>query len=146
MGLAYTNTRLSRRNSLAIPVAPSAASERKPKALDGGATLYRAPILAAGLPLRPVYRKINLSLQMCGDRGQASRIEPPPGEVGECLNRNEQYDDARGGRHCVPALDNIGQYVIPFPVVFRDDSWWNARTGQELDAFIAGWRPADNVE
>jgi hypothetical protein len=77
MGLAYTNTRLSRRNSLAIPVAPSAAIERKPKALDGGATLYRAPILAAGLPLRPIYRKINLSLPMCGDRGQASRIEPP---------------------------------------------------------------------
>jgi hypothetical protein len=39
-----------------------------------------------------------------------------------------------------------GQYEIPFPVVFRDDSWWNARTGEELDAFIAGWRPADHVE
>jgi hypothetical protein len=37
MGLADTNTFLSRRNSLAIPVAQSAASERKPKALDGGA-------------------------------------------------------------------------------------------------------------
>ena len=46
----------------------------------------------------------------------------------------------------VLAADNIGQYVIPFPVVFRDDSWWNARTGEELDAFIAGWRPADNGE
>jgi hypothetical protein len=45
----------------------------------------------------------------------------------------------------VLALDNIGQYVIPFPVVFRDDSWWNAHTGQELEAFVAGWRPADNV-
>ena len=24
----------------------------------------------------------------------------------------------------VLAADNIGQYEIPFPVVFRDDSWW----------------------
>jgi hypothetical protein len=46
----------------------------------------------------------------------------------------------------VLAADNIGQYEIPFPVVFRDDSWWNLRTGEELDAFIAGWRPSDNVE
>jgi hypothetical protein len=41
----------------------------------------------------------------------------------------------------VLAVDNRGQYVIPFPVVFRDDSWWNARTGEKLDTFIAGWRP-----
>jgi len=40
----------------------------------------------------------------------------------------------------------IGQYEIPFPVVFRDDSWWNLRTGEELDTFVAGWRRADNVE
>ena len=46
----------------------------------------------------------------------------------------------------VLALDNIGQYVIPFPVVFRDDSWWNAHTGEELVTFIAGWRLAGNVE
>jgi hypothetical protein len=46
----------------------------------------------------------------------------------------------------VLARDNVGQYVIPFPVVFRDDNWWNPHTGEELDAFIAGWRPADNVE
>jgi hypothetical protein len=46
----------------------------------------------------------------------------------------------------VLAADNRGQYLIPFPVVFRDDSWWNARTGEELDTFIVGWRPADNVE
>ena len=43
MGLAYTNTCLSRRNSLAIPVAPSAASDRKPKALDGGAPQFIEP-------------------------------------------------------------------------------------------------------
>jgi len=46
----------------------------------------------------------------------------------------------------VLVVDNIGQYEIPFPVVFRDDSWWNARTGEELDTFVAGWRPAGNVE
>ena len=45
----------------------------------------------------------------------------------------------------VLASDNRGQYEIPFPVVFRDDSWRNARTGEELDTFIAGWRPAGNV-
>ncbi len=45
----------------------------------------------------------------------------------------------------VLASDNRGQYDIPFPVVFRDDSWWNDRTGEELDTFIAGWRPAGNV-
>jgi hypothetical protein len=39
----------------------------------------------------------------------------------------------------VLALDKRGQYEIPFPVVFRDKTWWNARTGEELDTFIAGW-------
>ena len=46
----------------------------------------------------------------------------------------------------VLAADNIGQYEIPFQVVFRDDSWWNARTGEELDTFIVGWRPADRTD
>ena len=46
----------------------------------------------------------------------------------------------------VLAVDDRGQYVIPSPVVFRGDSWRNARTGEELDAFIVGWRPAGNVE
>ena len=31
--------------------------------------------------------------------------------------------------------------MLPFPVIFRDDTWWNASTGEELDTFIAGWRP-----
>jgi hypothetical protein len=34
----------------------------------------------------------------------------------------------------VLALDQIGQYLVPFPVVLRDDSWWNARIGEELGA------------
>jgi hypothetical protein len=45
----------------------------------------------------------------------------------------------------VLAADDRRQYVIPFAVVFRDDSWWHAQTGEELDAFIAGWRPRDDV-
>ncbi len=42
----------------------------------------------------------------------------------------------------VLAADNRGQYLIPFPVIFRDDTWWNAGTGEQLDTFIVGWRPA----
>jgi hypothetical protein len=41
----------------------------------------------------------------------------------------------------VLAADSLGQYVIPFPVLFRDDTWWNAGTGALLDATIVGWRP-----
>ena len=59
---------------------------------------------------------------------------------------NSTTTPEEGATVYVLALDNIGQYEIPFPVVFRNDSWWNARTGEELDAFTAGCRPADNVE
>jgi hypothetical protein len=59
---------------------------------------------------------------------------------------NSTTTPQEGATVYVLALDNIGQYEIPFTVVFRNDSWWNACTGEELDAFIAGWRPADNVE
>ena len=40
----------------------------------------------------------------------------------------------------VLAKDIHGQYVIPFPVVFRNDTWWNASTGALLEADILGWR------
>jgi hypothetical protein len=46
----------------------------------------------------------------------------------------------------VLASDKRGRYLIPFPVVFRDDSWWNARTGEKLETFIVGWRRIDDVE
>jgi hypothetical protein len=71
------------------------------------------------------------------------------------VERSTEMPQAEWNRITIPedgaivyvlAQDNRGQYVIPFPVVFRDDSWWNACTGEELDTFIAGWRPADNVE
>ena len=42
----------------------------------------------------------------------------------------------------VLAADKRGQYLVQFPVMFRDDCWRNAHTGEELDAFIVGWRPA----
>ena len=41
----------------------------------------------------------------------------------------------------VLAEDDHGPYELPFLVVFRDDCWWNAHTGEELEAFVAGWRP-----
>jgi hypothetical protein len=41
----------------------------------------------------------------------------------------------------VLAHDVHGHYVIPFPVVFRNDTWWNASTGALLEAQIMGWRP-----
>jgi hypothetical protein len=43
----------------------------------------------------------------------------------------------------VLAADGLGRYEIPFPVIFQDDSWCNARTGEELDTFVAGWRPLE---
>jgi hypothetical protein len=47
----------------------------------------------------------------------------------------------------VLAADDRGQYAIPFKVVFRDDSWWNARTGEELDALSRdGDRPTTSTD
>ena len=43
----------------------------------------------------------------------------------------------------VLAEDKRGEYELPFPVVFRDDRWWNAQTAQELDVYVAGWRPRE---
>jgi hypothetical protein len=42
----------------------------------------------------------------------------------------------------VLAVDNRGRYEIPFPVIFREDRWRDADTGQELQVFVAGWRPS----
>ena len=43
---------------------------------------------------------------------------------------NSTTTPEEGATVYVLAADNWGQYEIPFPVVFRDDSWWNARTGK----------------
>lgn len=61
-------------------------------------------------------------------------------------NWNSTTTPDEGSVVYVLAVDNRGRYLIPFPVVFRDNSWWNARTGEELDAFIVGWRRADDRE
>lgn len=45
----------------------------------------------------------------------------------------------------VLAEDDFGRYPIPFQVVFRNDRWWNADTGEELEAYIAGWRLANDA-
>jgi len=70
----------------------------------------------------------------------ASRFEPP-GRGGECLIGN---GIARRRRRREPSF--MCQYEIPFAVVFRDDTWWNASTGEELDAFVTGWSPPDYAE
>ena len=36
-----------------------------------------------------------------------------------------------------------GEYQVPFPVAFRDDRWFNAHTGEELDIYVAAWRPQE---
>jgi hypothetical protein len=41
----------------------------------------------------------------------------------------------------VQAQDRSGLYALPFRVEFRDDAWFNAETGEELDCFVAGWLP-----
>lgn len=41
----------------------------------------------------------------------------------------------------VYSSDRRGPYPIPFPATFRDDCWFNAQTGEELEVYIEGWRP-----
>ena len=62
------------------------------------------------------------------------------------LEWNSTATPEEGAIVYVLASDNRGRYLIPFPVVFRDDRWWNARTGDELDTSVVGWRRADDVE
>jgi hypothetical protein len=46
----------------------------------------------------------------------------------------------------VLAADKRGQYLVQFPVMFRDDCWRNALTGEELDTFIVGWHRTDKID
>lgn len=57
---------------------------------------------------------------------------------------NNSAPPEEGALVYVLAADKRGQYIIPFPVLFRDDSWWNARTGQKLNTRIVGWRRAED--
>jgi hypothetical protein len=65
---------------------------------------------------------------------QPSIIEP---------NWNDTDAPAEGQIVLVRAQDQRGFYTIPFPVEFRDDGWFNATNGEELDCFVAGWKPFD---
>lgn len=38
-------------------------------------------------------------------------------------------------------IDRRGPYCLPFRVVFRGGSWFNAKTGEKLECEIAGWAP-----
>jgi hypothetical protein len=54
---------------------------------------------------------------------------------------NDTDAPAEGPLVQVRAQDGHGFYVLPFAVEFRDDRWFNPETGEELDCFIAAWRP-----
>jgi hypothetical protein len=58
---------------------------------------------------------------------------------------NDTEAPAEGQLVSVRARDQGGFYVIPFPVQFRNDGWFNPKTGEELDCYIAGWKPVDNA-
>jgi hypothetical protein len=53
---------------------------------------------------------------------------------------------ARGWSNHAIAADRHGRYPIPFRIVFRDSRWWNASTGQKLDAVLVGWCPIGDAE
>jgi hypothetical protein len=54
---------------------------------------------------------------------------------------NDTAAPAEGQLVEVRAQEGRGFYVLPFAVEFRDDGWFNPGTGEELDCFVAAWRP-----
>ncbi len=54
---------------------------------------------------------------------------------------NDTDAPAEGQLVQVRAKDGHGFYALPFAVEFRDDGWFNPETGEELDCFVAAWRP-----
>jgi hypothetical protein len=68
---------------------------------------------------------------------QISRMSP-----GHAAWNNTEAPQDRAIVH-VLASDDRGSYVIPFPVVFRDDNWFNLYTGQMIsdDVYVEGWLP-----
>ncbi len=59
---------------------------------------------------------------------------------------NNQAVPRDGAIVYVLATDHKGKYEVPFHVLFKNDSWLNAITHEELDVFVAAWRPADLVD
>jgi hypothetical protein len=40
----------------------------------------------------------------------------------------------------VVAEDRRGRYALPFPVLYCNDEWMNAQSGERLECYICGWR------
>ncbi len=59
---------------------------------------------------------------------------------------NSQAVPREGAIVYVLAMDRKGKYEVPFRVLFKNDSWLNATTHEELDVFVAAWRSADLVD
>jgi hypothetical protein len=36
--------------------------------------------------------------------------------------------------------DKSGTYVLPYPCSFSEGRWLNARSGEQIDAAVIGWR------
>ena len=36
--------------------------------------------------------------------------------------------------------DHCGTYRLPFACCWRDGKWWNAQTGEIVEATVIGWR------
>ena len=78
-----------------------------------------------------------LTVERDQTRSDAATQSPPHAPPGYW-----ESDDvpAEGETVVVLASDDRGPYVLPFPVRFADDRWWNADTGEELEVYIEGWR------
>ena len=86
---------------------------------------------------RPPPRFRRISRSMIQSTPIRVRVE---GDAGSGM---EQPDCARRGLDRARASSGQPRPIlVPFPVIFRDDTWWNACTGEELDTFIVAWRPA----
>lgn len=57
-----------------------------------------------------------------------------------------QIKPAPEQRVVAAARDDIGRYILPWPVRYRGGRWYNARTGTPIDAFIVRWRNAQPNE
>ena len=58
---------------------------------------------------------------------------------------NDTDAPAEGQLVQVRAQDGHGFYVLPFAVEYRDDGRFNPETGEELDCFVAAWRPMNGL-
>ncbi len=60
------------------------------------------------------------------------------------LEWNLTANDARQWlRRISGGAAGVGEYELPFPVLFKGDCWLNASTHEEIEVFVAAWRPAN---